>query len=163
MSHLIGHLEDEWHDAEHHVGDWFRHHARHNNSTADSGDTIRANPPQQQQEPRMALVATSEALDQDIAAIRTGLENALTAAHDVLDNRVSQLEQHASDVRAVASIADNPLIAAAAGALHVPPDILDGFTRSLSALAAAWPKPAPAVAEGTPEVPTDPAQENQAS
>ena len=103
----------------------------------------------------MPLADTSAALDSDITSIRTGLQNALAAGHDVLDNLVSQLDQHAADVRAVAAIADSPIVAAAAGALHVPAPILDGITMMLNAVAAEHAKPA----EEAPAEPAPPAAE----
>jgi hypothetical protein len=162
VDHLIGHLED----AEHHVADWFHRHAHHNAAAAIPGATLSIKPPQLHQEPRMPLTDTSASLDQDITEGRARLETALAAGHDVLDNIFARLVQHAGDVRAVAGIADHPLVAAAAAALHVPPDILDGFTKSLTALGAAWPKPAPAESVPADEVPgavADPPQENQAA
>jgi hypothetical protein len=116
----------------------------------------------------MALTETSAALDADIAASKTGLETALAAGHDVLDNLLARLTEHAGEVRAVASIADHPLVASAAQAIEngVPADILDGIAKSLSALASAFVKPeqpAESVpADEVPGAPADPAQEQAA-
>ena len=91
----------------------------------------------------MPLTDTSAALDQDITEGRAKLETALAAGHDVLDNIFARLVQHAGDVRAVAGIADHPLVASAATAIEhgVPEDILDGIAKSLAALASAFVKP----------------------
>lgn len=89
----------------------------------------------------MALSDTSTHLTQTSSNLRTTLENGASALRDALDNHLTQLDAAIGDVAAVAQIADNPLVAAAAGALHVPPDVLDGFTKALSALATAYPKP----------------------
>jgi hypothetical protein len=101
----------------------------------------------------MALADTSASLTSTSASLRTALENSAAALHEALDNHVTQLDALIGDVAAVASIADHPLVAAAAGALHVDPLVLDGFTRSLLALAAAYPPPAPVPA---PEQPAEP-------
>ena len=109
----------------------------------------------------MALADTSAALSTTSGSIRAGLQDGLAKLHDVLDNHMTQLDTAISDVSAVASIADHPLVVAAAGALHVPAPVLDGFVNGLTALAKAFPKP-----EETPvaaEVPAEPAQEPQAA
>jgi hypothetical protein len=112
----------------------------------------------------MALADTSNALSGSSANIRAGLQDGLAKLHDVLDNHMAQLDTAIGDVAAVASIADNPLVAAAAGALHVPVPVLDGFIGGLNALAAAFPKPGEAPAAAAPEQAAEPQQpEEQAA
>lgn len=110
----------------------------------------------------MPLTETSAALDADIAASKTGLETALVAGHDVLDNLFAKLEQHAGEVRAVASIADHPAMQAMEKALPVvPAAILEGITTMLNAVIAEH--AGSVAADATPGAPADPAQENQAA
>ena len=105
----------------------------------------------------MALADTSNTLKDTSGSIRVGLQDGLAKLHDVLDNHMTQLDTAISDVAAVASIADHPLVVAAAGALHVPAPVLEGFVNGLTALAKAFPKPEETPA--TVEVPAEPVQE----
>jgi hypothetical protein len=124
----------------HRLEDDLRHVTQH---LTHHGPTLDGEPQPQQQEPTMALADTSTALASTSGNLRTALEAGASALRDALDNHMTQLDTAISDVAAVASIADSPIVVAAAGALHVPPEVLDGFVNSLNALAAAFPKPAP--------------------
>jgi ABC-type transporter Mla subunit MlaD len=103
------------------------------------------------------LADTAAALQSSHASALAELQDLLAKGHDVVDNHMTQIGTAIQDVAAVASIADNPLVAAAAGALHVPQPVLDGFIGGLNALAAAFPKPGEAPAQ--PEQPAEPQQE----
>ena len=101
----------------------------------------------------MALADTAATLQTSHASILAELEELLAKGHDVVDNHMTQIGAAIGDVAAVASIADHPLVVAAAGALHVPGPVLEGFVNGLTALAKAFPKAeAPAAsAEPAPE------------
>ena len=104
----------------------------------------------------MALADTSNSLKDNSGQIRIGLQDGLAKLHDVLDNHMAQLDTAIGDVADVAAIADHPLVVAAAGALHVPAPVLEGFIGGLNALASAFPKHEEAPV--APEVPAEPEQ-----
>jgi hypothetical protein len=153
-------VSDLFHHLEHDVSDWFHHATRHSTAVTSDGDTITVSETQAPLSPGalMPLADTAAALQSSHASAKAELEEMLAKGHDVLDNHMTQLGTAIGDVAAVASIADSPLVAAAAGALHVPPEILDGFVSGLTALAKAFPKPGvPAEpAEAAPEPPAEP-------
>ena len=107
----------------------------------------------------MALADTAATLQSSHASALAELEDLLAKGHDVVDNHMTQIGTAIQDVAAVASIADHPLVVAAAGALDVPAPVLEGFIAGLNALAKAFPKPA----EAAPEAPAGPAAEPQAA
>ena len=137
---------DRLEDDVRHAASHFHHHS----------PNIAGNQPQQPQEPAMALADTSTSLKDTSANLRTTLENGASALREALDNHLTQLDTAIGDVAAVASIADHPLVVAAAGALHVPAPVLEGFVNGLTALAKAFPKPEEAPVA---EVPAEPVQE----
>lgn len=141
---IEGTAQSDWQRVTRH----FTHHA----------PTIASNSTTKPQEPAMALADTSATLQDRSASLRATLENGASALREALDDHMTQIDAAIADVAAVASIADHPLVVAAAGALHVPEPVLEGFIGGLNSLASAFPKPAPA-----PEQPAEPQPEQPAA
>lgn len=127
-----------WHDLEQRVSGRLHHH----------GVTIAPNPLQPAQKgPAMSLKTI---LDEG----KTLLEDGESKVRQFLDQHVPQLTGLAD------LIETNPIFASVEGALHVPPEILNGFAKALDAIAAQFPKPdggsapevAPAAAETAEQV-----------
>lgn len=124
---IFEHLEHEWHDAGQHVSGWFHHH----------GDNITTDP--HDQAAPGAPMSLKTILDEG----KTVLEDGEAKVRQFLDQHVPQLSGLAD------LIETNPIFTSVENALHVPPDILNGFAKALDALAAAYPKPE---GDSTPEI-----------
>ena len=113
------------------------------------GVTIAPNPPQPAQKgPAMSLKAI---LDEG----KTLLEDGESKVRQFLDEHVPQLADLAD------LIESNPIFTSVEGALHVPPEILNGFAKTLDAIAAAYPKPGDQAAAVAPAAPVEQPAEPQ--
>lgn len=142
-------MSDWFHRAEDNLRrDWQRaeRHFRHATPSI-SGE--RTQPPQQQ-EPAMSLKTI---LDEGTALLEDGESKVRTF-----------LDQHVPQLTVLADLIEtNPIFASVEGALHVPPEILNGFAKALDALASAYPKPAEAAPAVGPEQPAEPQPAEQSA
>lgn len=83
---------------------------------------------------------------------KTILEDGESKIRTFLDEHVPQLASLAELIEA------NPIFTSVEGALHVPPEILNGFAKALDAVAATYPKPEPPAAAEVPAQPAPPAE-----
>jgi hypothetical protein len=128
-------LEDEWRDGEHHAGDWFHRHARHDGSAVSAGDSISAGETQAPSPPG------------DIVSLATIAQDIKTAVESAEVNVRTVLDQHMPGLVALAERVENDPLIQAAEAAALPPGAKLIVADFIAKLAGMFPEPSPAPAQ----------------